>query len=138
MGLFSNLFGGKNDKAKYFRKLENIFGVQEIKGLEAVSDARINEIYEEVKNALHSIASKKNESIPESVIDALVRDLLINEVHGQYEQQFNNMKDMYTKYEIRSLFVKGRIYSWISKKRVNVKRNELKDVHDHICCHKFF
>lgn len=110
MGLFSSLFGGKNDKAQYFRKLKNFLGVQEIEGLESVSDARINEIYEEVKNTLHSIASKKNETIPESVIDALVRDLLMDEVHGNYEQQFNNMKDMYSEYEIRSLFVQGRIY----------------------------
>lgn len=108
--MFSSLFGGKNDKAQYFRKLENFLGVQEIEGLESVSDAKINEIYEEVKNTLISIASKKNETIPESVIDGLVRDRLMDEVHGNYEQMFNNMKDMYSEYEIRSLFVKGRIY----------------------------
>lgn len=110
MGLFSNLFGGKNGKAKYFRNLKNILGVNEIEGLESVSDARINEIYEEVKTTLHSIASKKRETIPESVIDGLVRDRLMDEVHGHYEQNFNDMKDMYAQYEIRSLFVKGRIY----------------------------
>ncbi len=111
MGLFSNLFGGKNDKAQYFRKLKNFIGVLEIEGLESVSDQRINEIYKEVKSIIESIAATKNETIPESVIDGLVRDLLIDEIHGNYQTQLNNMKDMYTSYGIRSLFVKGRLYS---------------------------
>ncbi len=110
MGLFSRWFGGESDKARYFRKLKNFLGLPEIEGLESVRDSRINEIYEEVKFVIESIAAEKKETIPENVINGIVRDMLIDEVHGDYQAQLKNLKDVYSKYEIRLLFVKGRIY----------------------------
>lgn len=110
MGLFSGLLGGGNNKAKYFRNLKNMLGIPEIEGLEFVTDSRIVEIYNEVKDTIATIAVEKNEAIPERVIDGLVRDRLIDEIHGNYQIQLDNMKNMYTSYEIRSTFFKGRTY----------------------------
>jgi hypothetical protein len=110
MSLFGSLFGKKEDKVRYFRNLKNAFGFVEIEGLKSVSDSRILEIYNQSKEALVSIASSRQEKISESQINGLVRDLLMDEVNGNYAMRFEEMKDHYASHGIRMILFKGRTY----------------------------
>lgn len=100
----------QEEKSSFFRAWKNSFGLPEIEGIEKLSDRRINEIYIEVKGALQSISSQKHESISESVLNGVVRDLLIEELRGNYSSQLSQMVDIYSSQPISSLFYKGRKY----------------------------
>lgn len=98
------------NKAPFFRKWKNIFGLPEVEGIEALSDQRINEIYAESKSELQAIAAKKGESIPDSVLNGLIRDLLMDEARGNYAAQLQQMSTMYSEYPIKMILCKGRTY----------------------------
>lgn len=111
MGIFSSLFGGNKSKASFFRNMRDpIFGQLAIDGINTLSNERIDEIYAEVKAALGSIAEKKGEVIPDSVINGLVRDMLEFDVHGVYAEQLEQSKQLYSELPIKTLFMKGRSY----------------------------
>jgi hypothetical protein len=97
-------------KASFFRNWKNIFGLPEVEGIDTLSDQRINEIYSEVRDAFRAIAEKKKESLPDSTINGLVRDLLMDEVNGNYAAQFSQGTAMYSEHPIQMIFWKGRAY----------------------------
>lgn len=98
------------NKAPFFRNWKNAFGLPEVEGIDALSDQRINEIYTEVREAFRAIAGGKKEFLPESTINGLVRDFLMDEVNGQYPAQFSQATAMYSEQPIQMLFWKGRVY----------------------------
>jgi hypothetical protein len=97
-------------KATFFRNQRNPFGLPEVPGLEVLTDSRINEIYRDVETAIGTIAARKNDVVPDSAINGLVRDMLLAEVNGNYSAQFNQMTEMYNKQPIEMLYWKGRAY----------------------------
>ncbi len=97
-------------RVEHFRTLKNVFGQPEIPGIDMLSDQRILAICGEVEGAFAAIANRKGERLPGSVIDGLIRDLLEAEVNGDYTEQFEQMKEMYSSYDIRMILTKGRAY----------------------------
>ena len=97
-------------KASFFRNWKNVFGLPEVEGIDALSDQRINEIYSEVRDTFRTIAARKKESLPDSTINGLVRDLLMDDVNGNYAAQFSQATAMYNEHSIQMIFWKGRTY----------------------------
>ena len=96
--------------ASFFRTWKNIFGLPEVEGIDALSDQRINEIYSEVRDAFCAIAKRKKESLPDSTINGLVRDLLMDDVNGNFPAQLSQGTAMYNEHPIQIIFWKGRAY----------------------------
>jgi len=96
--------------ASFFRNWKNIFGLPEVEGIDALSDQRINEIYSEVRDAFCAIAKRKKESLPDSTINGLVRDLLMDDVNGNFPAQLSQGTAMYNEHPIQIIFRKGRAY----------------------------
>jgi hypothetical protein len=88
-----------------------MLGVSEIEGIEKISDDRIIEIHDEVVATLSKMAIGKGEyKVLMRVINGLVRDMLIAETHGQYDNSLKNMEDAYEMCGTKCVLVKGRDY----------------------------
>jgi hypothetical protein len=98
---------------KRFREAKDMLGMPEIEGIENLSDERIMEIYHEVDDALFEIGGKRNESssLTYQMVDCIVRDRLIDEINGHYNEGLASMKQNCLEGGFSAVFIKGRIYT---------------------------
>ena len=112
---FKMLFDAKDEDeaedraASFFRGL-TIDGQQAIKQIEKLSDDEIRWCYIRVKSDLKNIVNERNEKISNSIINALVRDRLIDKINGKSDEQYELMIENYRCNGISSTFIKGRPY----------------------------
>ncbi|HHZ95597.1 MAG TPA: hypothetical protein EYN67_08565 [Flavobacteriales bacterium] len=112
LGLFSKSTRDAN-KVKEFREAKNIMGLPEIEGIENLTDDRIIEIYHEVKSILVNIGTQRKELklLSYQMQDSIIRDRLIDEINGCYQDQLENMRKQCLANGYEAAYIKGRIYS---------------------------
>jgi len=97
---------------KFFRGLTDIMGTPQIPGIGQLSDFHIKSRYSQIRKGLEAVAVRRNEKIPKSVINGIVRDTLIEDIEDLELSEIDiSLKFLnYEQFGIEMVMVKGRLY----------------------------
>jgi hypothetical protein len=72
--------------------------------------AIIQILYRKVREGLKSVAEDRRESLAKATVNGLVRDRLIDQINGKFDDNYDWMINSYRVHGIGSVFIKGRPY----------------------------